>query len=160
MTNGHFNYTVISTTLTDAIANVALAEHEIVMLSQPQSNRRHEVGVVEHRHDFAAHIGDEPALGMRGEFAASEQPQRRRLMLKQGSPAPAIEGPDGGDPWRLTIELHTKMGEDVRRDALYRVERGAGHLEKTDLQRERHPVHRASTFPDLGKLLLAEAPRM
>ncbi len=58
-------------------ANVALAEHEVVMLSQPQSNRRHQVGVVEHRHGFAAHVGDEPALGMRGKFAASEQLQRR-----------------------------------------------------------------------------------
>ena len=62
-------------------------------------------------------------------------------MLEQGPPAPAIEGPDRGDPWRLAIELPTEMGEDVRRDAFDGVERVAGHLEKTDLQRERHPVH-------------------
>ncbi len=49
------------------------------------------------------------------------------------------------------------MGEDVRRDALDGVERVAGHLEKADLQRERHPVHGASAFPDLGKLLLVES---
>lgn len=41
-----------------------------------------------------AQIGHQLALGMRGEFAASEQPEGRGLMLEQGPAAPVIEGPD------------------------------------------------------------------
>ncbi len=77
------------------------------------------------------------------------------MVLEQGSPA-TIESPDRGDPRRHAIELPAEMGEDVRRDALHRIERGAGHLEKADLQRERHPIHGAAAFPNLDKLLFVE----
>ena len=137
-------------------ADIALAEHEVVMLDQPRSDRRHEVGVIEHSRSFTAHIGDESALSMRGEFTASEQPECRRMVLEQGSPAPAIEGSDRGDPRRLATKLPAEVGEDVRRDALDGVEGGAGHLEEADLQRERHPVQGAPAFPDLGEFLLIE----
>ncbi len=112
--------------------------------------------MVEHGLSLAAHIGNEPALGMRGEFAASEQPESCCVVLEQGPVAPAIERPDRGDPRRLAIELPAKMGEDVRWNPLHGIERAAGHLEEADLQRERHPVQGTPSFPDLAKFLLVE----
>ncbi len=82
------------------------------------------------------------------------------MMLEQGSPAPAIEGPDRSDPWWHAIELLAEVSEDRRRDALYRVERVAGHLEEADLQRERHPVQGASAFPNPGQFLFVESEEM
>ena len=51
---------------------------------------RHKVDLVEHGCRFPANISDKPTFRMRGEFAASEQPERRGMMLKQRAAAPAI----------------------------------------------------------------------
>jgi hypothetical protein len=136
-------------------ADVAFAEQEIVVLDQPRPGRGHEVGLIEHGCCLAARVSHEPTLRMRGEFAASEQPERCRVVLEQSPPA-TVESPNGGDLRRHAIELAAEVGEDVRRDTLHRIERGAGHLEKADLQRECHLVHGAPAFPDLDKLLLVE----
>jgi len=50
--------------------------------------------------------------------------------------------------------LPAEVIEDVRWNALDGVERVAGHLEKADLQRERHPVQGAPAFSNAGKFLL------
>jgi hypothetical protein len=97
---------------------------------------------------------------MRSEFAAPEQSQRRRMMLKQGSPAPAIEGPDGGYARWRAIELPAEMLENFWWDALHRIERVAGHLEKTDVERERQPVQGTSAFSNLGEFVLVEREEM
>jgi hypothetical protein len=141
-------------------ADVALTQQEVIVLDQPCSGARHKVGLVEHGGCFPAQISDEPAFRMRGEFAASEQPQRRRMMLKQGPPASPIEGPDGGYPRRRAIELPAEMFENLRRDALHGIERVAGHLEKTDVERERQPVQGTSAFSNPGEFLLVEREEM
>ena len=112
--------------------------------------------MIEHRGCLAAHAGDQPALGVRHEVAASEQMEGRRVTLEQGPQAPAMEGPDRGDARRLAAELPAEVGEDVRRDALDGVERVAGHLEEANLQGERHSVQGAPALPDASKLLLVE----
>jgi len=73
--------------------HVAFAEQKVVMLDQPRSGRGHEVGLVEHGGRFASKINHKPAFRMRGGFAASGQPQRRRMVLEQSPPTPAIEDP-------------------------------------------------------------------
>ncbi len=78
------------------------------------------------------------------------------MMLEQGPSAPAIEGPDRGDPRRHAIELPAEVIEDVRWNALDGVERVAGHFEKANVERERQPVQRAPTFPNPGMFLLVE----
>jgi hypothetical protein len=65
-------------------ADVALTQQKIIMLDQPCPGARHKVGLVEHGYCFPAKVGDEPTFRMRREFAASEQPECRCMMLKQG----------------------------------------------------------------------------
>ena len=86
------------------------------MPDQPRSGARHEFGMVENGRRFPAKIGHEPAFGMRGEFAASEQPECRGMVLEQGPGTPAIERPDRGNPRRHAIELPAEMIEDLRRN--------------------------------------------
>src|SRR5690349_1480470 len=126
------------------------------MRDEPQSGARHEFCVVENGRRLPAKIGHQSAFRVRGEFAASEQPECRSVVLEQGSRTPAIERPDRGNPRRRAIDLPAKMIEDLRRYQLHRVERSAGQLEKTDLQGERQPVPRSAAFPDRGKLILIE----
>ena len=141
-------------------ADVALTQQEIIVLDQPYSGARHKLGLVEHGAGFPAQISDQPAFRMRGGFAASEQPERRRMMLEQGPPAPAIERPDRGDLRRRAIELPAQPIEDFRRNALHGIERVAGHLEKADVERERQPVQGTPTFSNPGKFLLVEREEM
>jgi hypothetical protein len=82
------------------------------------------------------------------------------MMLKQGSPAPAIERPDRGYLRRYAIELPTQPIEDFRRNALHGIECVAGHLEKTDVERERQPVQGAPAFSNPGKFLLVKREEM
>ena len=113
--------------------------------------------MVEHRRRLAAEVratSPRSACGVSSLRPSSRRADawcsnkvRRRL---------AIERPDRGDPRRLAIELPAEVGEDVRRNALDGVERGAGHLEEADLQRERHAVQGAPAFPDFDKFLLVE----
>jgi hypothetical protein len=130
------------------------------MLDQPCSGARHKVGLVEHGRGFPAQISDEPAFRVRGEFAASEQPERRRVMLKQGPSAPAIERPDRGYLRRCAIELPAEMLENLWGNALHGIERIAGHLEKADVERERQPVQGTSAFSNPGEFLLVEREEM
>ena len=53
---------------------------------------------------------------------AGLQPERRRMMLKQGPSTPAIEGADRGYLRRCAIELPAQAIEDFRRNALHRIE--------------------------------------
>ena len=138
-------------------ADVALAQQKIIMLDQPCAGARHKLGMVEHGGGFPAKISDQPAFRMRGEFAASEQPERRRMMLEQGPATPAIECPDRGDPRRHAIELPAEMIEDLRRNELHGIECVAGHLEKADLQRERQPVQGTPAFSNPGKFAARRA---
>jgi hypothetical protein len=101
-------------------------------------------------------IGHECAFRAGGEFTASEQSERRGVVLEQGSKTPAIERPDRGNPRRRAIDLPAEMIEDLRRYQLDRVERPAGQLEKADLQGERQPVQRSAAFPDRSKLIFIE----
>jgi hypothetical protein len=137
-------------------ADVTLTQQKIIVLDQPCSGARNKVGLVEHGGCFPAKISDQPTFRMWGEFAASEQPQRRRMMLEQGPPAPPIEGPDGGYPRRRAIELPAEMLENLWRDAFHGIERVAGHPEKTDVERERQPVQGTPAFSNPGKFLLVE----
>ena len=109
-------------------ADVPLTQQKIIMLDQPCPGTRHKVDLVEHGGRFPTKISDKPTFRMRGEFAASEQPERRGMMLKQRASAPAIEGPDRGYPRRCAIELSTEAIKDFRRNALHRIKRVAGHL--------------------------------
>jgi hypothetical protein len=136
--------------------DVTLAQQEIIVLDEPRSGARHEFRVVENGRRLLAKIGHQSAFRVRGEFAASEQPECRGVVLEQGSRTPAIERPDRGNPRRRAIDLPAKMIEDLRWYQLHRVERSAGQLEKADLQGERQPVQRSAAFPDRGKLILVE----
>ena len=133
--------------------DVALAEQEVMMLDQPRTGARHELGLVEDGGRFPTKIGHEPAFGMQREFAASEQPECRGMVLEQGPATPAIERPDRGNPRRHAIELAAEMIEDLRRNELHGVERSAGHLEETDLEGERQPVQRGPASPNGDKFL-------
>jgi hypothetical protein len=121
---------------------------------------RHKVDLVEHGCRFPTNISDKPTFRMRGEFAASEQPERRGMMLKQGAAAPAIECPDRGYPRRRAIELSAEAIKDFRRNALHSIERVAGHFEKAAVERERQPVQGTPTFSNPGKFLLVEREEM
>ena len=139
--------------------DIPLAEEAVAMLDQPGAGACHEVGLVEHRRRLPAEIGHEPAFGMRGELGAAKRPERRRLMVEQRAAA-AIEGADRGDPrWRAG-QLMAEMVEHGGRDDLDRVERGAGHLEEADLQRERQPVERPPALTDQDQLVLAQREEM
>lgn len=126
------------------------------MPDEPRSGARHEFRVIENGRRLPAKIGHQSAFRVQGEFAASEQPECRGMVLEQGSRTPAIERPDRGNPRRRAIDLPAKMIEDLRRYQLHRVERPAGQLEKADLQGERQPVPRSAAFPDRGELIFVE----
>ena len=51
--------------------DVALAEQQVIMLDQPRTGVRHELGLVEDGGRFPTKIGYEPAFGMQREFAAA-----------------------------------------------------------------------------------------
>ena len=51
--------------------DVALAEQQVIMLDQPRTGARHELGLVEDGGRFPTKIGYEPAFGMQREFAAA-----------------------------------------------------------------------------------------
>src|SRR5271169_7072973 len=136
--------------------DVALAEQQVMMLDQPRTGARHELGLVEDGGRFPTKIGHEPAFGMQREFAAFEQPECRGMVLEQGPATPTVERPDRGNPRWHAIELAAEMIEDLRRNELHGVERSAGHLEETDLEGERQLVQGAAPFPNRRKFTLVE----
>ena len=141
-------------------ANIPLAEQQVMMLDQPRAGARYQLGGIENGGRLPTQIGHQPAFGMRGEFAAPEQPEGRGMMLEQGTAAPAIEGPDRGDPGRHAVELPAEMVEDPRRNELHGVERSAGQFEEADLQGEGQPVQGTPPLPNRGKLVLIEREEM
>src|SRR6516162_849937 len=118
------------------------------MLDQPRPAARHKLGEVENGRRLPAKIGHQSAFCVRDEFAASEQPKRRGVVLEQGPVTPAIECPDRGDPRRYAIYLSAEVIENLRRYQLHRVERSAGYLEKADLQGKRQSVQGSAALPD------------
>src|SRR5271165_976644 len=140
--------------------DVPLAEQEIMMLDQPRPSARDELGMVENGGRLPAKIGHQPAFGMGGDLAASEQPKCRGMMLEQGPMTPAIECPDRGNLRRHAIQLPAEMIEDLRRNELHGVERSAGYFEEPDLEGERQAVQRAPPFPNRGKFALVESEEM
>ena len=141
-------------------ANVSLAEQQVIMINQPRAGARHQFDRVENGGRLPTQIGHQSAFGMRGEFAALEQPEGRGMMLEQGAAAPAIEGPDRGDPGRHAVELPAEMIEDPRRNELHGVERPAGHFEEADLQGEGQPVQGAPPLPNRGEFARVEREEM
>src|SRR5512147_605608 len=140
--------------------DIPLAEQEIMMLDEPETGTRHQLGLVEHGCRFPAKIGHQPALGMWADHRTSEQSERRLVMLEQGPSAPAIKRSDRGDPRRYAIEVPAEMIEDRRGNELDRVERTAGHLEEADLEGERQPVQGAAAFSNRSQLALVECEEM
>jgi hypothetical protein len=126
------------------------------MLDQPRPGARHKLGEVENGRRLPAKIGHQSAFCVRDEFAASEQPKCRGVVLEQGPATPAIECPDRGDPRHHAIDLPAEVIEDLRRYQLHRVERSAGHFEKADLQGERQSVQGSAALLDRDKLVLVE----
>ena len=99
--------------------DVSLAEQEVLMLDQPRPGGRHDLGMVKNGGRFPTKIGHQPAFRMGAEFAASEQPECRGMMLEQSPATPAIECPDRNNPRRHAIELPAEMIEDLRRNELH-----------------------------------------
>jgi hypothetical protein len=81
------------------------------MLDQPRPGARHKLGEVENGRRLPAKIGHQSAFCVRDEFAASEQPKCRGVVLEQGPATPAIECPDRGDPRRHAIDLPAEVIE-------------------------------------------------
>ena len=62
-----------------------------MMLDQPRTGARHELGLVEDGGRFPTKIGHQPAFGMQREFAAFEQPECRGIGLEQSPETPTVE---------------------------------------------------------------------
>ena len=143
----------------DETTEFAFAQKEIIVIDKPGARACHEFSVVEHRGGFAPQIGDEATLGMFAGFPTAEHEQGGCLMIEQGA-LPPVKRPDGGNPRRGASELAAEMLKHPGRDDLDRIERAAGHLQKTDLEREGQPVQHPTPAPDGGKLVCAESEEM